>query len=194
MKKHLNEMFKDFANKVENLAEANGYRCEFDVPYRELSFHGRAAKEMVEIHFSVHCLLSVVEMPAFVVVLEDIEHVHFERVTASGKAFDITIILKDFSKEPPQIAAIPKKDFLHIQDTLLERGITYTYGSQTYKWRSMLDEFKNDPRFYLDTDEDGESKPAGWQFLNENEAEGESDDEDDADSEFEVDSEVSSVG
>jgi len=112
-------------------------------------------------------------------------------VTASGKAFDMTIILNDFSKEPPQIAAIPKKDFLHIQDTLLERGITYTYGSQTYKWRNMLDEFKNDPRFYLDTDEDGEPKLAGWQFLNENEAEGESEEEDDADSEFEVDSEVS---
>jgi len=26
MKKHLNEMFKDFASKVETLAEANGYR------------------------------------------------------------------------------------------------------------------------------------------------------------------------
>jgi nucleosome binding factor SPN SPT16 subunit len=44
-----------------------------------------------------YCLLLLVattQQPFFVVPLDDIEHVHFERVNPSGRNFDIKLILR----------------------------------------------------------------------------------------------------
>ncbi len=49
-------------------------------------------------------------MPFFIISLDDIEHVHFERVTFGSKNFDMAIILKDFDVVPPRISAISTKD------------------------------------------------------------------------------------
>ena len=45
------------------------------------------------------CLINVTEWPAFVVSLDDVECVHFERVTFSIKNFDMVIVYKDYNQE-----------------------------------------------------------------------------------------------
>ena len=48
-------------------------------------------------------------------------------------------------------------------------------------WKSLMNLIRNDNRFYEDSDENGEPKPAGWQFLQADEGgieDGESDDGD----------------
>lgn len=49
---------------------------------------------MVNITPCTDCLVSLVDKPPFVASVDDIDHVHFERVTFANKAFDMVIIFK----------------------------------------------------------------------------------------------------
>lgn len=45
---------------------------------------------------------------------------------------------------------------------LEECEITYTQTAKPWAWKHMMTAIRGDNRFYLDTYEDGERKPAGW--------------------------------
>lgn len=197
LRKRLNESFRDFCQKVVAVAEAHEQNMDFEVPYDKLWFMGTPHKEMVKIWFSPHCLLNVSEVPFFVVCVEDIEHVHFERVMPSSRNFDMVIIQKDLSKDPVVINAIPREHLIKIEQTLLEMDVTFTYGAQTWKWRPILDEAKDNPTFYHDKDEEGEKKFPGWALFLENggddDEEGSGQESEDDDSEYEQESESEEV-
>eukprot|EP00935_MAST-01C_sp_MAST-1C-sp1_P000632 g632.t1 len=168
LKKRLNQMFKDFSSKVEKVAEREGYTVQFDVPYRELGFNGTPHKEMVLLQPSVHCLLNITESPTFVISLSDIEHVHLERVAFSGKNFDLVIIFKDFDKLPHRISAVSMTDLEGVKEWLDDIELTYTSGTTNLNWKNIMKTIKvevSDGRFYFDTDENGEKKDVGWDFL-----------------------------
>jgi nucleosome binding factor SPN SPT16 subunit len=126
LRKKLNEAFKDFCRKVENVARKNNFTLEFDIPYRDLGFQGNPHKEMVFILPTLNCLVNLTETPFFVVDLSDVDHVHFERVTFMSKAFDVVLINKDFSKQPFRVDMIPNVDKDAIQ------------VSQQYHWFALL--------------------------------------------------------
>ena len=46
-------------------------------------------------------------------------------------------------------------------------------------WKSVMNLVRSDDRFYEETDENGEPKPAGWQFLQADDGDGEEGDEED---------------
>jgi nucleosome binding factor SPN SPT16 subunit len=165
MKKRLNAAFKEFCRKVERVAKHYEFDLEFDIPYIELGFYGNCNKEMVFIQPSVKCLVNLTELPFFVIDLSTVEHVHFERVTMATKNFDMTIIFKNFDVLPRTITAIDIQSFDMIQDWLNDVEITYTSGIVSMNWKAIMELVKGDDRFYFDTDEDGEPKPAGWSFL-----------------------------
>ena len=71
------------------MASNGGFTLEFDAPYRDLAFTGTPHREMTTVHFSAQCILSISEVPFFVVPIDDIEHIHFERVMPSAKNFDM---------------------------------------------------------------------------------------------------------
>lgn len=191
LKKRLNDLFKDFAQRVQQVAQAHDHLLEFDAPYRDLAFSGTPHREMVTVHFSAQCIMSVSEAPFFVVPLDDIEHVHFERVMPSGKNLDMVIILKDFDKEPLTINSIPREHFVKIEQTLLDVEVTFTYGMQSWKWKEVLAGAKEDEEFYSSVDSDGSEKDPGWAiFLPKEAGEGsDSEEDEDEDSEFEANSE-----
>lgn len=184
MKKRLNAAFKEFCRKVERVAKHYEFDIEFDIPYIELAFDGNPNKEMVKIQPSVKCLVNLTEMPFFVIDLSEVEHVHFERVNMATKNCDMTIIFKNFDVLPKSIAAIDIQFFDMIQDWLNDVEITFTSGVQSINWKVVMDAVKGDDRFYFDTDEDGESKPAGWNFLRADGSDDEEDEEADGDSSF----------
>lgn len=184
LKRTLNAAFKEFCRKVDKVAKHYEFNLEFDIPYLELGFYGNPNREMVFIQPSVKCLVSLTEIPFFVVDLSEIEHVHFERVTMITKNFDMVIIFKNFEILPRTITAIEIQYFDAIQDWLNDVEITYTAGTQSMNWKAMMAIPRDDDRFYFDTDEDGEPKIAGWNFLS---GEGDSDEdgeEKDEDSEY----------
>lgn len=158
--------FKEFCKKVDNVAKKNGYTIEFDIPYRDLGFTGNPNKEMVQIYPTLNCLVNLTETPFFVVDLDEVDHVHFERVTYMSKAFDIVLVNKDFSKQPWRIDMIPNGDKDSVQEWLTDMELTYTEGPMNLNWKQIMNTVKDDDRFYQDTEEDEVTeKEAGWEFL-----------------------------
>jgi nucleosome binding factor SPN SPT16 subunit len=166
LRKKLNQAFKEFKKKVEMVAKKSGYELEFDEPYRDLGFTGNPHKEMVTIMPTLNCIVNLTETPFFVVDLDEVDHVHFERVTYMSKAFDIVLVNKDFTKQPWRIDMIPNADKDSVQEWLTDMEITYTEGPMNLNWKQIIGTVKEDDRFYLDTEDDEVTpKEAGWQFL-----------------------------
>ena len=186
LRKRLNQAFKDFCKKVDAVAKKNGFNLEFDIPYRDLGFTGNPHKEMVQILPTLNCLVNLTETPFFVVDLEDIDHVHFERVTYMSKAFDMILINKDFSKQPYRVDMIPNGDKDSIQDWLTDMEITYTEGPMNLNWKQIMATVKEDDRFYMSTEDDEVTdKEAGWEILRMyGQDDDEEEDDDGEDSEF----------
>ncbi|KAF1331979.1 Fact complex subunit spt16, partial [Globisporangium splendens] len=181
LREKLNTTFKEFCHKMEGVSERYGKPVVFDIPYRELGFMGTPFKEMVLLQPSVHCLVSLTDMPFFIISLDEVEHVHFERVMFSSKNFDVVFIFKNFDVAPMRISAVSTNELERIKEWLDDIDICFTTGTANLNWKSIMTTIKADNRFYLDADEDGVPKPAGWEFLK---MDG-SDDEDDAEEEAE---------
>jgi nucleosome binding factor SPN SPT16 subunit len=166
LRKRLNQAFKDFCKKVDAVAKKSGYTLEFDIPYRDLGFTGNPHKEMVQILPTLNCLVNLTETPFFVVDLDHVDHVHFERVTYMSKAFDMILINKDFAKMPYRIDMIPNGDKESIQEWLTDMEITYTEGPMNLNWKQIMMTVKEDDRFYMNTEEDEVTeRDAGWEIL-----------------------------
>ena len=56
--------------------------------------------------------------PVFVVTLEDVELVHFERVSLSLKNFDRVFIFKDYSKKVAMVNSVPMTQLDHVKEWL----------------------------------------------------------------------------
>ncbi|GKY95619.1 hypothetical protein MPSEU_000523200 [Mayamaea pseudoterrestris] len=194
LRKRLNQAFKEFCKKVDAVAKNNGHGLEFEIPYRDLGFTGNPHKEMVTIMPTLSCLVNLTETPFFVVDLQQVDHVHFERISYMSKAFDIVLINKDFKKSPWRIDMISNDNKESIQEWLTDMEITFTEGPMNLNWKQIMATIADDDRFYMDTEDDEvTSKPAGWEFLrmsgDDEDEEGEDPDADD--SEFDEDKEES---
>ncbi|XP_017602550.1 PREDICTED: FACT complex subunit SPT16-like, partial [Corvus brachyrhynchos] len=84
MRHKLKTAFKNFIEKVEALTKEE---LEFEVPFRELGV--------------------VCPQPPFVVTLDEVELIHFERVQFHLKNFDLVIVYKDYARKVTMINAIP---------------------------------------------------------------------------------------
>lgn len=166
LRKKLNSAFKEFCKRVMLVAKKNNYEVEFDMPYRDLGFTGNPHKEMVQIFPTLNCLVNLTETPFFVVDLSMVDHVHFERVNYTSKAFDMVLVNRDFAKQPWRVDMIPNADKDTVQEWLTDMEITYTEGPMNLNWKQIMNTVKEDDRFYLDTEEDEVTeKDAGWEFL-----------------------------
>jgi nucleosome binding factor SPN SPT16 subunit len=187
LRKRLNAAFKDFCKKVDAVAKKNNQDIEFDIPYRDLGFTGNPHKEMVTIMPTLNCLVNLTETPFFVVDLDEVDHVHFERITYMSRAFDMVLVNKDFNKKPWRIDMIPSGDKDAIQEWLTDMEITYTTGPMNLNWTAIMNTIKEDERFYMTTEEDEVTeKEAGWEFLRMygKDDDDDEDDPDEDDSEF----------
>lgn len=75
-KQKINDEFHRFTLQVEDLKTIS-----FDMPFRDLIFNGVPHKSNVQLIPTVNCLVSLIELPFFVVTLQEIELVYFERVS-----------------------------------------------------------------------------------------------------------------
>ena len=117
--------------------------------------------------------------PPFVISLEELELIHFERVQFQLKNFDMGFIFKDYSKKVQLVGSIPMNVLDHVKDWLNSVDIKYTEGVQSLNWTKIMKTIVDDPEAFF---EEG-----GWNFLDA-ESEGEAEDEDlsSEDEEFKV--------
>ncbi|CAG2232812.1 FACT complex subunit spt16,FACT complex subunit spt-16,FACT complex subunit SPT16 [Mytilus edulis] len=66
---------------------------------KELGFHGVPFISTVLLQPTSGCLVNLVEWPPFVIALDEVELVHFERVQFHLKNFDMVFVFKDYSNK-----------------------------------------------------------------------------------------------
>merc|ERR1711936_1094522 len=164
----LEQAFKGFCEKVEGVTKGE---LEFDSPFRELGYHGVPFRETVLLLPTSACLISLTQWPPFVITLEDLELVHFERVQFQLKNFDMVFIFKDYNKKVMVVGSIPMNLLDHVKDWLNNVDIKYTEGVQSLNWTKIMKTITDDPEGFF---EDG-----GWNFLDAEGDQQEADDDDD---------------
>ncbi|RUS80854.1 hypothetical protein EGW08_011373 [Elysia chlorotica] len=172
LRQKLKSAFKSFCEKVEGITKQE---VEFDSPFRDLGFMGAPHKSTVLLQPTSGCLINLAEWPPFVVSMEDIELVHFERVSFQLKNFDMVFIFKDYNKKTAMINSIPMNMLDHVKEWLNSCDIRYTEGVQSLNWVKIMKTINDDPEGFFDN--------GGWTFLDpeseEEDAEESEDDDDD---------------
>uniref|UniRef100_A0A0D9W3H9 FACT complex subunit n=1 Tax=Leersia perrieri TaxID=77586 RepID=A0A0D9W3H9_9ORYZ len=160
-KNRINMDFQNFVNKVNDNwshPQFKGLDLEFDVPLRELGFHGVPYKASAFIIPTSTCLVELIETPFLVVTLGEIEIVNLERVGFGTKNFDMAIVFKDFKKDVLRIDSIPSTSLDAIKEWLDTTDLKYYESRLNLNWRPILKTIVDDPQKFID---DG-----GWEFLN----------------------------
>jgi len=181
----VNAGYQAFVKQVQQIWEKDfrNLDLEFDIPFRELGFQGVPHKSTALVLPTVHCIVELIEQPAFVVSLADIEIVNLERVGFGLKNFDLAIVFKDFTREVHRIDAIPADKVEQVKEWLTSMNIKYYESKMNLVWKPILKTILADPEAFV---EDG-----GWEFLNmeASDSEGEEDEESEG---FEPDSDMGS--
>ncbi|XP_055357882.1 FACT complex subunit SPT16-like [Paramacrobiotus metropolitanus] len=150
----LTSAFKSFTEKVESISRGD---VDFDTPFRDLGFPGVPHRATVLLQPTSTCLVNLAETPPFVITLEEIELVHFERVQFHIKNFDMVFIFKDYSRKPVLVTAVPMNLLEHVKSWLDSCDIHFTEGIQSLNWTKIMKTIADDPKAFI---EEG-----GWDFL-----------------------------
>lgn len=171
LRSKLKAAFKSFCEKVETMTKQE---VEFDAPFRELGFPGVPYRSTVQLQPTSGCLVNLTDWPPFVITLEEIEAVHFERVQFHLKNFDMVFVFKDYHKKISMVNAIPMNLLDHVKEWLNSCDIRYTEGIQSLNWTKIMKTITDDPDSFFET--------GGWSFLDpESEGEEGADDDDSED-------------
>ncbi|TNM93658.1 hypothetical protein fugu_001834 [Takifugu bimaculatus] len=154
MRHKLKSAFKNFIEKVETLTQEE---LEFEVPFRDLGFQGAPYRSTCLLQPTSSSLVNVTEWPPFVVTLDEVELVHFERVQFHLKNFDVVIVYKDYSKKVTMINAVPVNSLDPIKEWLNSCDIKYTEGVQSLNWTKIMKTIVDDPEGFFEQ--------GGWSFL-----------------------------
>lgn len=130
---------------------------EFDTPFRELGFPGAPFRSTVLLQPTSGCLVNLTEWPPFVITLEDIELVHYERVQFHLKNFDMVFVFKDYSRRVAMVNAIPMNMLDHVKEWLNSCDIRYSEGVQSLNWVKIMKTITDDPEGFFEN--------GGWTFL-----------------------------
>lgn len=176
MRHKLKTAFKNFIEKVESLTKED---LEFEIPFRELGFNGAPYRSTCLLQPTSSALVNTTEWPPFVVTLDEVELVHFERVQFHLKNFDMVIVYKEYSKKVTMINAIPVASLDPIKEWLNSCDLKYTEGVQSLNWTKIMKTIIDDPEGFFEQ--------GGWDFL---EPEGEGSDAEGDGSESELEDET----
>lgn len=162
----LNKQFQTFCDYCQSFTRES---IVFDSPFRNLGFDGIHSKDNVQLHPTTNCLVSLVVSPFFIVTLDEIEIVFFERVSFQLRHFDMVFVFKDYSKPTAHIGAIPRSNLESIKEWLDSCDVKHYTGPQNLNWKKLMKEVMADPRGFW---EDG-----GWGTLEEEDSSSEPDEE-----------------
>ncbi|KAL5106909.1 hypothetical protein TcWFU_006087 [Taenia crassiceps] len=175
MREQIKTAFKTFVERVENLAKR--YNLEFEVPFRDLGFYGCPLRTTVFMMPTSSCLVSLSEWPPFVITLEEVELVMFERVSLSIKTFDMIFVFKDYRIKPAMITSIPSNSLDHVKEWILSCDIYYAEGVRSMNWPKLMKTIIDDPEDFLEQN--------GWAFISPDDDDDEDEDGFDSDADDE---------
>lgn len=169
MRRKLNQAFQNFCDKV---VKQTNEQFDFDQPFSQLGFFGVPHRSSCTLKPTSTCLINLTEWPTFIVTLDDVELVHFERVSFQLKNFDMVFIFKDYSKRPQMVQQIPMTSLDNVKEWLNSCDLKYNEGIQSLNWPKIMKTITDNPEDFFN---DG-----GWSFLDTQSDEEALDDESDS--------------
>ena len=154
LRNKLKTAFKSFCDKVEQMTKND---IDFDSPFRDLGFYGVPFRSSVILQPTSACLVNFTDWPPFVITLEEVELVHFERVQFHLKNFDMVFVFKDYTRKVVLVTAIPMEKLDSVKEWLNSCDIPYTEGVQSLNWNKIMKTINDDPEDFFET--------GGWTFL-----------------------------
>ncbi|KAK6037314.1 putative histone chaperone [Cooperia oncophora] len=130
---------------------------DFDAPFSELGFLGVPHRSSCTLKPTSSCLVNLTEWPPFIVTLDEVELVHFERVSFQLKNFDMVFIFKDYSRKTQMVQQIPMSSLDSVKEWLNTSDLRYTEGIQSLNWPKIMKTITDDPEEFFET--------GGWNFL-----------------------------
>eukprot|EP01048_Picozoa_sp_COSAG05_P006451 COSAG05_NODE_418_length_10011_cov_18.784100_5_plen_1012_part_00 len=195
----INKVYRKFVARIQEESQKTSHAMEFDIPYRELCFTGRATlkgSNKGESFFmpTKDCLVDLCEPPFFLIDINELEIVYFERVSHNLKYFDLVFVCKDYETWV-RIDSIPTKKLENVKTWVDSINVRYYEGASALKWKDVLNVARTDPEAFWDeggwdaifgpnedSDEDDESSDEGdGEFSAEEEEEESSEDYDSED-------------
>lgn len=149
LRKRLNIEFKRFVEATEEIAKSNGEHLEFDLPQRELAFHGVPKNSSQLMLPTSKCLVQLSEWPVFILTLSEIEIVSFERIFHGLRQFDMVFIFKDYTKSVQQITTIPIESLDSIKRWLNEIDVVWYESRGNLNWTEILRTIREDIEGFL---------------------------------------------
>ncbi|XGW19884.1 hypothetical protein V3C99_003600 [Haemonchus contortus] len=154
MRRKLNQTFQNFCDKV---VKQTNDQFDFDAPFSELGFLGVPHRSSCTLKPTSSCLVNLTEWPPFIVTLDEVELVHFERVSFQLKNFDMVFIFKDYSRKTQMVQQIPMSSLDNVKEWLNTSDLRYTEGIQSLNWPKIMKTITDDPEEFFET--------GGWNFL-----------------------------
>lgn len=154
MRRKLNQTFQNFCDKV---VKQTNDQFDFDAPFNELGFLGVPHRSSCTLKPTSSCLVNLTEWPPFIVTLDEVELVHFERVSFQLKNFDMVFIFKDYSRKTQMVQQIPMSSLDSVKEWLNTSDLRYTEGIQSLNWPKIMKTITDDPEEFFET--------GGWNFL-----------------------------
>lgn len=128
---------------IQDASERNRTKIEVDIPEDDLAFNGCPQKQVVRIRPTKECLVALSEFPFFILDVNDIEVVHFERMYYGMKNFDLAVIKKDF-QTCTRINSIPTEYTEELRSYFNAIGIIYLESLAPLKWDLILNQIRED--------------------------------------------------
>lgn len=127
----------NYAKLVEQASQNNKTSIEVDIPEEDLEFYGCPHKSVVRIRPTKECLVALSEFPFFVLDVNDIEIVCFERVFFGIKNFDCVIVFKDFTTSR-RIDSIPIEYLEELKSYFDSIDVMFAESAMPLKWKEVL--------------------------------------------------------
>ena len=180
----INKEFSQFIKRVQQdiwERDFGDLNLEFEIPFRELGFHGVPARSTAFVMPTVNCLVELTEMPFTVIPLSEVNLVNLERVGFNLRNFDMIFVWKDFNKDVARIDSVPSHSLETIKDWMSSIEMKFFESKVNLNWKTILKTIKDDPEGFVDS--------GGWSFLDADAEDSEEEGEEEV-SEFELSEEA----
>lgn len=134
----INAQFRAFVERIEAVTH-------FKVHIPREGFYGVPFRESVMIKQTHECLVSLDEAPFFVLTLEDVEIVNFERVVFSVKTSDVVFIMKNKANPPMSILSVDAQKVNRFKEYLDSSNILFMETSVNIQWSNLIKTILKDP-------------------------------------------------
>ncbi|CAE6934380.1 Supt16h [Symbiodinium sp. CCMP2592] len=177
LKQRLNQLFKDFAQKVERIQD---FPLKFEVAEEgPFQFQGVPSKTNMRLFCCRQSIVGIEEWPPLVVDIRDVEIVCFERALGHTREFDLVLVMKNYNESIIRITMIDGRHLPPIKAWLADLDMVWYTIGMNMNWTNVLKHITEDIEEFLEN--------GGWQawFTNPNEDSSDDAGKDDGDDDYE---------